>query len=113
MNEGVAVDLDSPRITDKLRRRPVTGVTEAMIGFQHGRCLICREPVVPGSDVIAVDHVFPFSLMERFPLTADLDAVWNLVPAHAGCNLGRWQGFIRYVLSQIQSARQADGPGMP
>lgn len=87
MNEGVAVDLASLRVTDKLRRRSVTGVTEAVIGFQHGRCLICAEPLTPDADEIAVDHVFPFSAMDRYRLTVDLDAIWNLAPAHAACNL--------------------------
>lgn len=89
VEEGVSVDLTTMRITDKRRRRPVTGVTEATIGFQHGRCLICHDPVVPGSDAIAVDHVFPFSLMDRLSLTVDLDAVWNMAPAHAACNLAK------------------------
>ncbi|MGX2997133.1 HNH endonuclease [Streptomyces sp. JNUCC 64] len=90
IEEGVAVDLDTLRITDKLRRRPVTGVVEATVGFQHGRCLICDEVLAPG-EAVAVDHVFPFSLMRRFGGVGswhgpDLDALWNLAPAHAGCN---------------------------
>ncbi|MEV4456151.1 hypothetical protein [Microbispora sp. NPDC049633] len=72
---------------DRLGRRSVAGVTEAVIGFQHGRCLICTEPLTPGTDEIAVDHVFPFSAMRRYRLTIDLDAIWNLAPAHAACNL--------------------------
>jgi hypothetical protein len=60
-------------------------VTEAVIGFQHGRCLICTDPITP-ADEIAVDHVFPHSLMSRFPDIPDLDAIWNLAPAHAACN---------------------------
>lgn len=86
--DGLAVDIDRSMLTDKLRRRSVTGVTEAVIGFQYGRCLICDEPITPG-DQVAVDHVFPFSFMRRgFPLGwtgLDLDAVWNLAPAHAVC----------------------------
>lgn len=89
IEEGVSVDLTTMRVLDKRRRRPVTGVTEAVIGFQHGRCLICREPIVPGRDAIAVDHVFPFSLMDRFALSVDLDALWNMAPAHASCNLAK------------------------
>ncbi|GAA5044613.1 hypothetical protein HNP84_004670 [Thermocatellispora tengchongensis] len=86
MQEGVAVDLGALRITDKRRRRPVAGVTEAVIGFQHGRCLICDETLVPGVDAVAVDHVFPFSMMARLGAATDLDAVWNLAPAHSACN---------------------------
>ncbi|MFF8402193.1 HNH endonuclease [Streptomyces sp. NPDC015684] len=90
VKEGVTVDWDTLKITDKRRRRSVTGVIEATVGFQHGRCLICGEVLTPG-DAIAVDHVFPFSLMSRFGSIGsyrgpDLDALWNLAPAHASCN---------------------------
>lgn len=90
VQEGVAVDWDTLMITDKRRRRPVTGVVEATVGFQHGRCLICDDVLAPG-DAIAVDHVFPFSLMHRFASIGswngpDLDTLWNLAPSHATCN---------------------------
>ncbi|MCD9591607.1 HNH endonuclease [Streptomyces sp. 8ZJF_21] len=90
MAEGVAVDLQTLKITDKLRRRSVTGVIEAVVGFQHGRCLICTQPIGP-DDKTAVDHVFPFSLMKRMSGVSgwrgpDLDVMWNLAPAHKACN---------------------------
>lgn len=90
MEEGVTVDWDTLKITDKRRRRSVTGIVEATVGFQHGRCLIC-DNVLALSDAIAVDHVFPFSLMHRLGSVRswhgpDLDALWNLAPTHAACN---------------------------
>ncbi|MFE0777662.1 HNH endonuclease [Streptomyces sp. NPDC058861] len=90
IEEGVAVDRDTLEITDKRRRRSVTGVVDATVGFQHGRCLICGDVLAP-TEAIAVDHVFPFSLMQRFASVGswhgpDLDALWNLAPAHAACN---------------------------
>ncbi|MFG2884891.1 hypothetical protein ACGFYV_21815 [Streptomyces sp. NPDC048297] len=90
IENGVTVDWDTLKITDKRRRRSVTGIIEATAGFQHGRCLICSDILAP-SDAIAVDHVFPFSLMRRFDSIGswhgpDLDALWNLAPAHAACN---------------------------
>ncbi|MFE9625062.1 HNH endonuclease [Streptomyces sp. NPDC006527] len=90
VEEGVAVDWDTLKITDKRRRRSVTGIVESTVGFQHGRCLICDEVLVL-RDAIAVDHVFPFSLMLRLGSVGswhgpDLDALWNLAPAHAACN---------------------------
>ncbi|WP_371779729.1 HNH endonuclease [Streptosporangium subroseum] len=91
IREGVAVDMTTLQITDKRRRRSVAGVTDAVIGFQHGLCLICAEPITPGIDDIAVDHVFPYSFMRMLgPVdhgtAPDLDAIWNLAPAHASCN---------------------------
>ncbi|MFI8194685.1 HNH endonuclease [Streptomyces sp. NPDC085946] len=88
--EGVAVDWATLKITDKHRRRSVTGVADALIGFQHGRCLICFAPIT-SDDKIAVDHVFPHSLMRRFGDVSgwhgpDLDVIWNLAPAHETCN---------------------------
>lgn len=90
VEEGVTVDWNTLQITDKRRRRSVAGVVEATVGFQHGRCLICHD-VLALNDAIAVDHVFPYSLMHRFDSIGswygpDLDALWNLAPAHAGCN---------------------------
>ncbi|GHB75531.1 hypothetical protein GCM10010377_77390 [Streptomyces viridiviolaceus] len=90
IHEGVIVDRDTLQITDKRRRRPVTGLTQATAGFQHGRCLICTNPLHPDA-AIAVDHVFPFSLMHRLAAVGpwpgpDLDALWNLAPAHFACN---------------------------
>jgi hypothetical protein len=87
LDDGMAVhDLV---LTDRHRRRAISGVTPAVIGFQRGRCLICTELLGPG-DPIAVDHVFPFSLMASPILLGwpdlDLDAVWNLAPAHTACN---------------------------
>lgn len=91
IEDGVAVDMATLRIMDKQRRRSVAGVTEAVLGFQHGRCLICTETLVPGVDEIAVDHVFPYSFKRLLgggcTAVPDLDAVWNLAPAHAACNL--------------------------
>ncbi|GAA3572005.1 hypothetical protein GCM10022419_061100 [Nonomuraea rosea] len=87
IQEGVAVDLDTLRIVDKQRRRPVTGLTASVIGFQHGRCVICAEPLIPGTDEVAVDHVFPYSFKRLIDQAIDLDAIWNLAPAHAACNL--------------------------
>lgn len=87
VEEGVAVDLKTLRITDKERRRSVAGVTEAVIGFQHGRCIICAQPLIPGADEVAVDHVFPYSFKRLLSGTnVDLDAIWNLAPAHRSCN---------------------------
>ncbi|GAA4186523.1 hypothetical protein GCM10022252_18640 [Streptosporangium oxazolinicum] len=91
IDEGVAVDMTTLQITDKQRRRSVTGVTDAVIGFQQGLCMICADPITVGVDDIAVDHVFPLSFRRLLPsggrgTTPDLDAIWNLAPAHAECN---------------------------
>ncbi|MGW3090625.1 HNH endonuclease [Streptomyces sp. NPDC001108] len=93
MAEGVVVDWQSNTLMDTGRRRSVAGVTEAVIGFQHGRCLICDQVISP-TDPVAVDHVFPFSLMKRMRSVGawngpDLDALWNLAPAHTACNGGK------------------------
>lgn len=90
--QGMAVDLDRGTLVDRQRRRPVAGLGPAVLGFQYGRCLICNDPITK-SDRVAIDHVFPFSLMRRgsalIEVGLDLDAVWNLAPAHAVCNGGK------------------------
>ncbi|QIK68619.1 HNH endonuclease [Nocardioides sp. HDW12B] len=87
INEGVVADLGRDVITDKLRRRSLAGVREAVGGFLYDRCIICNMAL---DGDVAIDHVFPFSLMSRrMPLGwegLDLDSIWNLAPAHAGCN---------------------------
>ncbi|MFE0375830.1 HNH endonuclease [Streptomyces inhibens] len=90
IKDGVTIDWDTLKLTDKRRRRSVAGIVPAVVGFQHGRCLVCDGILAP-SDPMAVDHVFPFSLMHRFGSVGswhgpDLDALWNLAPAHATCN---------------------------
>ncbi|QXJ24066.1 HNH endonuclease [Actinomadura graeca] len=89
LQEGVAVDLQAMKVLDKRRRRAITGVKEAVIGFQHGLCLICGHVLGP-NDEYAIDHVFPWSLMDRMGWQGpDLDSVWNLAPAHVPCNLAK------------------------
>lgn len=93
MTEGVAADLQTLTITDKRRRRAITGVKEATIGFQHGRCLICNDLLTAG-DPYAIDHVFAFSFMDRMGGLSgwrgpDLDAIWNLAPVHEACNAAK------------------------
>ncbi|MGY3318150.1 HNH endonuclease [Arthrobacter sp. TE12232] len=89
ISEGFGVNLDLEGLVDRRRRRSVAGLRPAVLGFQYGRCLICHDPITE-SDRVAIDHVFPFSLMNRGNLTADpgldLDSLWNLSPAHAVCN---------------------------
>ncbi|WP_030673441.1 HNH endonuclease [Streptomyces rimosus] len=89
LKEGVHVDRDTLYITERHRRRPVTGVAGAVAGFQHGRCHICDESL--DGDRPAVDHVFPHALMRRYAGVngwhgPDLDSLWNLAVAHAKCN---------------------------
>ncbi len=93
IQEGLFVDWPTLRVTDRLRRRSVAGVAEAVIGFQDGRCLICGDELVLG-DGVAVDHVFPLSLMKLKVLGGswpgpDLDSIWNLAPAHVWCNASK------------------------
>ena len=73
----------------------LAGVREAIGGFSHNRCQIGDELLAPGTPV-AVDHVALFSLMSRGVKLGwadlDLDAVWNLAPAHAPCNSAKSSG---------------------
>lgn len=90
VEDGFAVDREALALTDRSRRRPVAGLSAALIGFQHGRCQICGDAITP-DDSTAVDHVFPLSLMARANPAPDrngpdLDAVWNLAPAHVACD---------------------------
>ncbi|WP_409062293.1 HNH endonuclease [Streptomyces sp. SYP-A7185] len=90
VQEGVTVNWPTVELTDKRRRRSIAGVADALLGFQHGRCLTCDD-VLDLADAVAVDHVFPYSLMQRYASVGawtgpDLDVLWNLAPAHEACN---------------------------
>jgi 5-methylcytosine-specific restriction endonuclease McrA len=79
--------VDGEDLVEPVRRVSVTGVRESISGFQHGRCFYCHEPLERLGDGIAVDHVYPFSLMQRAAWQGpNLNEVWNLVLAHGSCN---------------------------
>ncbi|MEU7639243.1 HNH endonuclease [Streptomyces sp. NPDC039016] len=93
IDDGLRVDGPTMGLTDRKRRRPIAHLTPAVIGFQHHRCLICDDVIVPGAPV-QVDHVFPRALMTRYSAVRawpgpDLDLLWNLAPAHKACNGGK------------------------
>ena len=84
-SQGLRVDGEG--MVEAVRRVPVTGVREAISGFQHGRCSYCHDPLDKLNDEVAVDHVYPFSLMQRESWQGpNLNEVWNLVLAHTTCN---------------------------
>ncbi|MGW5118725.1 HNH endonuclease [Streptomyces noursei] len=90
ITDGLSIDGTTLYLTDRRRRRPIAHLTPAVIGFQHHRCLICDDVIVPGAPV-QVDHVFPRALMTRYGTVRpwpgpDLDLLWNLAPAHEACN---------------------------
>lgn len=90
VQDGLAVDREAGKLTDKLRRKPVTGIREALVPFQHGLCFICQQ-VIAVDDAVHIDHVFPIAFMKRLGSVSawhgpDLDSVWNLAPTHAACN---------------------------
>jgi hypothetical protein len=79
-----AVDLYVPA---RLRRGPITGVRDALSGYQDGRCAYCGTPFTDiGRSRVAVDHVLPFVLMSRGWPDGDLHQIWNLVLSCYGCS---------------------------
>ena len=70
-----------------LRRTPVTGVRDALSGYQNGRCAYCGTQFTSiGTSRVAVDHVIPFVLMANGWKDGDLHQVWNFVLACWACN---------------------------
>ncbi len=71
-------------------RITLTGVRDALNGYQKGRCMYCGAGLSiagSGGSTVHVDHVIPRVLMERLGGPRNLDGVWNLVLACASCNL--------------------------
>ena len=82
--DAAAIDLYAPL---QLRRSPVTGVRDALSGYQDGRCAYCQTEFTDiSAGHVAVDHVLPFVLMTRGWTDGDLHQVWNFVLACYGCN---------------------------
>jgi 5-methylcytosine-specific restriction endonuclease McrA len=82
--DDAAVGLYAPT---RLRRSPITGVRDALSGYQDGRCAYCNDLFTDiGTKRVAVDHVLPFVLMTRGWLDGDLHQIWNLVLACYECN---------------------------
>ena len=78
------VYLHAPR---RFRRPPVTGVRDALSGYQNGRCAYCgAEFTSIGTSRVAVDHVIPFVLMANEWKEGNLHQVWNFVLACWACN---------------------------
>jgi 5-methylcytosine-specific restriction endonuclease McrA len=73
-----------------IKRKSITGVKDAISGYQRGLCFYCSKELNFESsdkpDSIRVDHLMPFSLMIKTKLPEDIDRVWNLVLACNHCN---------------------------
>ena len=70
-------------------RRPVSGVKEAISGYQKGHCFHCHKPFsleVGLRDQVHVDHFFPLSKNFLLNDAVDLDQIWNLVLSCYECN---------------------------
>lgn len=89
---GVDIDTDTGEVLTPGKRVSLTSVRPLVIGFQHGRCFYCHEPLgdLYGSN-IHVDHVFAFSWMNTGSWRGrpDLNGIWNLVLSHGPCNLAK------------------------
>lgn len=85
---GLQPSANGQELVMPLRRVAVSSALHALKGFQHGRCFYCHEPLTDELGAAHVDHVFPWSLMNRYSAhDAGLDGLWNLVAACAPCNL--------------------------
>ena len=76
----------------KVRRRAITGLREALNGYQKGRCFYCRRDIEAGH--ADVDHFLPHTLLP-FGVVPNIDGIWDLVLACADCNRGPDGKFAR------------------
>lgn len=61
-----------------LERVNITSVSPVLNAYQNGYCFYCGDPLV--NESVHVDHVIPRAFIQH-------DEIWNLVLAHASCNL--------------------------
>jgi len=84
---GLLTSDDGEYLIDHIRRGQVSKSRAALIGFQHGRCLLCMEPIENLYKDVHVDHTYPYSLMKRLRWKGpDLNGIWNLAVTHSVCN---------------------------
>jgi hypothetical protein len=72
-------------------RRPdgITGVREAISGYQKGYCFYCFESITIAPEhprQAEVDHFLPYALGKASQTFGDINGVWNLVLACWSCN---------------------------
>ncbi len=90
----LAVEYDpvSQRLFGPARlRRPngITGVREAISGYQKGHCFYCFESILIAPDhprQAEVDHFLPYALGKAGEAFRDINGVWNLVLSCWNCN---------------------------
>lgn len=70
-----------------LKRKTITSVRSALIGYQKGHCFYCFDDI--SGIVPDVDHFFPHRLKGSMDRSANIDGVWNLVLACPRCNRGQ------------------------
>jgi 5-methylcytosine-specific restriction endonuclease McrA len=77
-----ALNLDKDVIyyTQLFERTAVTSARPVITGYQNGLCFYCSEPLEIEPVETHVDHVIPRAAIAS-------DEIWNLVVAHATCNL--------------------------
>ena len=72
------------------RRRSLTGVREALNGYQKGQCFYCHQELglaTDGWSRAEVDHFFPH-VLKTLGSQIPVDGIWNLVLACQRCNRG-------------------------
>ena len=76
-------------IIDKVRRKNITGIRDALNGYQNGKCFYCGKPISKDGcyDDVDVDHFFPH-MLQRYNRNINLDGAWNLVLSCIDCNRG-------------------------
>jgi len=75
---------------NKIRRKNITGIRDALNGYQNGKCFYCGKAIAEHGDYskVDVDHFFPHRL-QRNTDKINLDGAWNLVLSCTTCNRGK------------------------
>lgn len=84
-------------IDDKLRRKDVTSVRDALNGYQKGKCFYCFDDITVddnSDDLCDVDHFFPHTL-QLVMSDININGVFNLVLACPNCNRGHEGKFAK------------------
>jgi 5-methylcytosine-specific restriction endonuclease McrA len=86
-------------INPRGHRIGITGCRDALNGYQKGKCFYCSKNTVIGRaepNGVDVDHLHPLALSQFGEFSRlNLNGVWNLVLACAGCNRGDGGKFMR------------------
>lgn len=104
-NFDLANDIRDIYLLQGYKRKNLTTSAPFLYGYQGNTCFYCAEPIL---GVKHVDHVLPRQILQH-------DEIWNLIVAHADCNLMKTDRLVgeHYIRKLIERNENIMGSNHP